>query len=173
MEVFPQKRNKTRLVCLERGKNKQGKGVKMGIYDVPASDLIQETAKELKTKIKKPDFTKYVKTGQNRQRAPNDPDWFYTRMASILYRIYKNNALGTGALRSYYGGRQNRGVKPEHKKKASGKIIRTCLQLLEKENLLKKDKKGRTITPQGEKLLYKKAKEIEEKNKNQKEEKNE
>ncbi|MEM4257245.1 MAG: 30S ribosomal protein S19e [Candidatus Diapherotrites archaeon] len=133
----------------------------MGIYDVPIDELLKKVAEEFKTKIKKPEFTKYVKTGQNRQRAPNNPDWFYLRMASILYRIYKEGALGTGALRAYYGGRQNRGVKPEHKKKASGKIIRVCLQTLEKEKLVKKDKKGRTITPQGEKLLYTKAKEIE------------
>ncbi len=130
----------------------------MGIYDVPAAGLIEEVAKDLKAKIKQPAFAPYVKTGANRERAPNNPDWFFHRAASVLYRVYKNGALGTGALRSYYGGRKNRGVRPEHKVKASGKIIRLALQSLEKEGLVKKDKKGRKITAKGEKLLFEKAK---------------
>ncbi len=133
----------------------------MGIYDVPAAGLIEEVAKDLKAKFKQPAYAPYVKTGAHRERAPDNPDWFYSRAASVLYRIYKNGSLGTGALRSYYGGRKNRGVRPEHKVKASGKIIRLALQSLEKEGLLKKDKKGRKITPKGEKLLFEKAKAVE------------
>ncbi|HZX19736.1 MAG TPA: 30S ribosomal protein S19e [archaeon] len=133
----------------------------MGIYDVPADRLIEAVANELKTKIQQPEFTKYIKTGAHRERAPQRSDWFFMRNASILYQLYRHGATGTGSLRTYYGGRRNRGVKPEHKKKASGKIIRVCLQNLEKQGLLKKDKKGRAVTGKGEKLLYAKAKEIE------------
>lgn len=130
----------------------------MGIYDVPAGMLISEVAKDLKAKLKKPAFTEHVKTGAHRERQPNDPDWFYTRAASVLYRVYKEGGTGTGTLRTYYGGRKNRGVKPEEKRKASGKIIRTCLQMLEKEGLLKKEKKGRSVSGKGEKYLFEKAK---------------
>jgi len=133
----------------------------MGIHDVPAVMLIDEVAKELKTKIKQPEFIEYVKSGAHKERVPDNSDWYYIRSASILYRIYKNSALGTEALRSYYGGRKNRGVKPEKKRKASGKVIRSCLQALEKQGLLKKDKKGRMITGAGEKLLYTKAQIVE------------
>ena len=133
----------------------------MGIFDVPTAILIEEVAKELKNKIKQPDFIDYVKTGSHKERTPNNPDWFYVRNASVLYQIYRNGASGTESLRSYYGGRKNRGVKPEKKRKASGKIIRVCLQSLEKEGLLKKEKKGRIVTGKGEKLLYSKAKELE------------
>jgi small subunit ribosomal protein S19e len=132
----------------------------MGIYDVPASMLLAEIAKDLKTKIKQPEFTKYIKTGAHKERAPYNPDWFYTRMASMLYRVYKEGQIGTGALRTYYGGRRNKGVKPEKKVKAGGKAIRLGLQLLEKEGLIKKGKKGRTITTKGEKYLFQKAKEV-------------
>jgi len=132
----------------------------MGIFDVPAALLIEEVAKDLKEKIQKPEFTVYVKTGAHAERTPNNDDWFYVRNASILYQIYKNGSTGTGSLRTYYGGRRNRGVKPEHKRKASGKVIRVCLQSLEKQGLLKKEKKGRIITGQGEKLLFTKAKEL-------------
>ncbi len=132
----------------------------MGIYDVPAGMLIDEVAVELKGKLKQPEFIIYVKSGAHRERVPQNPDWFYVRAASILYRIYKNGNLGTGALRNYYGGRKNRGVKPEAKRKASGKVIRTCLQELEKNGFIKKDKKGRLITGKGEKLLYTKSIEV-------------
>ena len=130
----------------------------MGIYDVPAGMLIEEAAKDLKTRVKKPAFTDYAKTGAHKERSPNNPDWFYTRMAAVLYRTYKEGVLGTGRLRTYFGGRKNRGVRPEHKVKASGKILRVCLQLLEKEGLVKKDKKGRKITSKGEKFLFDKSK---------------
>ncbi|MCH7902846.1 30S ribosomal protein S19e [archaeon] len=132
----------------------------MGIFDVPASMLIEEVAKDLKQKIQQPDFIAFVKSGAHTERAPNNPDWFYMRNASILYQIYKHGAAGTGHLRNYYGGRKNRGVKPERKRKASGKIIRVCLQSLEKQGLLKKEKKGRIVSSQGEKLLYAKSLEV-------------
>ena len=130
----------------------------MGIYDVPAAMLIEELAKDFKAKVKKPSFTEFAKTGAHKERAPNNPDWFYTRMGSVLYRTYKDGITGTGKLRTYYGGRKNRGVRPEKKMKASGKVIRTCLQLLEKEGLLTKEKKGRKVSAKGEKLLFAKAK---------------
>ncbi|MFH1391293.1 MAG: 30S ribosomal protein S19e [Candidatus Diapherotrites archaeon] len=132
----------------------------MGIFDVPAGMLIEEVAKELKGKIQQPELFSYIKTGAHKERTPNNPDWFYVRNASILYQIYKHGSTGTGSLRTYYGGRKNRGVKPEAKRKASGKVIRVCLQQLEKQGLLKKDKKGRIVTGLGEKLLYAKSKDV-------------
>lgn len=125
----------------------------MGIFDVPASELIKETAANLKQKIQKPEWIEFVKSGQSRERAPQDKDFWFVRNASILYRVYKQGPLGTGSLRSYYGGRKNRGVQPEHHRKGSGKIIRLCLQTLEKEGFIKKTKKGRTVTANGEKFL--------------------
>ena len=148
-----------RLEQINPGKGQ--KGVVMGIQDVPAGQLIDAVSEDLKTRIKEPEFVRFVKSGAHRERAPQRADWFYVRAASVLYRIYKNGNLGTEALRSYYGGRRNRGVKPEEKRKASGKIIRVCLQELEKQGLLKKEKKGRSISGKGEKLLYEKAKALE------------
>lgn len=125
----------------------------MGIFDVPASELIKEAAGNLKQKIQKPEWIDFAKTGESRERSPQDRDFWFVRNASILYRVYKEGPLGTGSLRSYYGGRKNRGVRPEHHRKGSGKIIRLCLQTLEKEGLIKKTKKGRTVTSAGEKFL--------------------
>ncbi|MDO8633894.1 MAG: 30S ribosomal protein S19e [archaeon] len=125
----------------------------MGIFDVPASELIKEAAGNLKQKIQKPGWIEFAKTGESRERAPQDRDFWFVRNASILYRVYKEGPLGTGSLRTYYGGRKNRGVRPEHHRKGSGKIIRLCLQTLEKEGFIKKTKKGRAVTPFGEKFL--------------------
>ncbi|MEK6957390.1 MAG: 40S ribosomal protein S19, partial [archaeon] len=133
----------------------------MGIFDVPAGMLVEEAAKDLKTKIREPEFVAYVKTGAHRERAPQRRDWFYMRAASILYQTYKQGNVGTGGLRSYYGGRKNMKVRPEHKVKASGKIIRLCLQMLEKEGLLKKEKVGRKVSGKGEKFLMEKARAVE------------
>jgi hypothetical protein len=80
-------------------------------------------------------------------------------MASILYRIYKEGPLGTGSLRTYYGGKKRRGTKRPEFRKSSGKIIRVCLQGLEKQGLVKKAKKGRVVTAKGQAYLNQMAKE--------------
>lgn len=133
----------------------------MGIYDVPAKFLIEESAEKLKTEIEQPEFVKYVKTGVSKERAPQRDDWFFVRMGSILYRAYKWNVLGTERLRTYYGGRKRRGVKTEHHYKASGKVIRTAVQKLETAGYLEKAKpKGRKLTGKGQKFLNELSKEV-------------
>jgi len=134
------------------------------VKDVPAQIMIAEIAKDLKNnkKVLAPDFAKFVKTGSNREKAPQDKDWWYVRMASILRKVAINDKTTVNSLRTYYGGKKNRGVKPEIFKKAGGKIIRVCLQDLEKLGFVTKsaEKKGRVITPQGQKYLDKIATEI-------------
>lgn len=136
--------------------SKKKQGDKMGVFDVPARFLMEAVSKDLKEKktVTQPDFAPFVKTGAQADRAPHDPDWYYTRCASILYRVLKDGPVGTESLRTHYGGRKNRGAKPHKHYKAGGKIIRLALQQLEKAALLKKaEKGGRTITPKGQKYL--------------------
>ena len=125
----------------------------MGIFDVDSHELIKEVATDFKKKIVQPQWAIWVKSGQHTERAPQNPDWWFERAASILYRVYKEGPLGTESLRTYYGGRKNRGVKPQQRRKSGGKIIRVCLQQLEKEGLIKKGKKGRIITGKGQSYL--------------------
>ncbi|MBI4043881.1 MAG: 30S ribosomal protein S19e [Candidatus Diapherotrites archaeon] len=126
----------------------------MGILDVPASELIQDLKEDLKTKgLNQPRFIDYVKSGAHAERAPLQRDWWFMRCASILYRIYREGPLGTESLRTYYGGKKARGVRPHRFTKAGGKVIRTCLQALEKNQFVKKEKKGRILTPAGQKYL--------------------
>jgi small subunit ribosomal protein S19e len=131
----------------------------MAIQDVPPGYVVEETGKKLSSEVEAPAFTKYAKTGMHRERSPQREDWFAMRCASILYRAFKEGVIGTEMLRSYYGGKRNRGVKKEHFYKASGKIIRTCVQQLEKKGYLKKAQpKGRKLTSKGIQLLDEAAK---------------
>ena len=109
-----------------------------------------------------PSWGSFVKTGTSKERPPTNLDWWYIRAASILTKVYRHGPIGVSKLRTKYGGRKNRGYKPERFYRASGKIIRTILQELEKNNLIifKKEgvHKGRIITPRGKSFMDKIAK---------------
>ncbi|VVC01015.1 30S ribosomal protein S19e [uncultured archaeon] len=130
------------------------------VYDVTPNKLVKKVAEKLQGMgIAPPAFVGTVKSGPHRQRLPQQKDFWYIRMASILRNAYVHGTVGVGKLRSHYGGRKPRGVKPEEKRKAGGSIIRKGMQALEKAGLLAKKKKGREISAAGKKLLDSAAKE--------------
>lgn len=133
----------------------------MSIQTVDQDLLVKKTAEQLKEVIKKPEWASFVKTGMHKERAPIDPDWWYMRAASVLKRIALKGPVGVSKLRNVYGGRKNRGHKPERFYKGSGSIARKLLQQLEKAELVVKGNKGvhkgRIITPKGQSLLDKTA----------------
>ena len=125
--------------------------------------LVEKSAEELKKVIKSPEWSTYVKTGISRERPPEQKDWWYLRAASILRKVSLDGPVGVSRLRSYYGGRQRRGHKPPRSKKGAGKIIRTILRDLETSGLVKtvdKPKRGRAITPKGQRFLNAVAKQV-------------
>lgn len=126
-------------------------------FDVPAAILIQRLAKYLKENVdavEPPEWAAYVKTGVHAERAPQDPDWWYVRCASLLRKVYIEGPIGVEHLRSKYGGRKNIGTRPEHARKGGGAIIRKALQQLERAGFVKTVRgKGRVITPEGRRLL--------------------
>ncbi len=128
-------------------------------YDIKPDELIQNLKEKLKKteNIKPEEWASFVKSGRYSERPPLQPDFWYIRAASILRKLYIHGPKGVGRLRKMYGGRKNRGVKPEKTYKAGGKIIRRILQQLEKEELVRKvmrdGRKGRELTPKGIKLL--------------------
>ena len=132
------------------------------IYEIESRVLIEKAAQELKNIIKKPEWVDFVKTSRAKENLPKGKDWYFIRAAAILRTIYLNGPLGVQRLRVRYGAKKNRGHKPERFYKASGKIIRTILQELEKNNLIifKKEgvHKGRIITPRGKSFMDKIAK---------------
>ncbi len=131
------------------------------VYDVKAQPLIEETADELEEDFEAPDWTDYVKTGVNKERPPEQDNWYHIRCAAILRRIYMDGPLGVSKLRTIYGDRKNNGHAPEHHAKASGKVIRTALQNLEEAGYLEEEEgEGRTITDEGKSFLDQNASEV-------------
>ncbi|MBD3312690.1 30S ribosomal protein S19e [archaeon] len=132
------------------------------VFDVDANELINSVSKALKKneKLKPPSWTKYVKTGADKERPPQNPDWWYVRLASLLRNLYLRSPKGVQRMRIKYGSRRKRryGYAPKKHVKSGGKIIRAGLQMLEKEGLVKKvPKKGRALTSKGRSLLDKTA----------------
>ena len=139
----------------------------MGIYNKEPHTIIKKTAEELKKGklVDMPGWAKFVKTGRSKERHPFDKDWWYIRSASILRKLCINiKPIGVNRLRKVYGGKKNRGYKPDKPYKGSGKIIRVILQQLEKSGLIKKDErgihKGRVLSSEGQKFLNKISKEV-------------
>ena len=106
----------------------------MGIYDVEPGELVAKTAEKLKAvaEIKAPEWAQFVKTGVAKDRPPMKDDWWYTRSASMLRKIYILGPVGVSKLRTQYGSKHRRGYSPARFEPASGNIIRKILQQLEK-----------------------------------------
>jgi small subunit ribosomal protein S19e len=132
-------------------------------FDYDASALITKAAEELKKmdEINAPDWSAFVKTGAHKERPPIDNDWWYTRCSAVLRTVAIRGPIGVSKLRVKYGGRKNRGVRPEKFMRGSGSILRKALQQLEQAGLIKQDSKGvhkgRVLTPKGQSFLHKLA----------------
>jgi len=129
----------------------------MGIYDLEPGEYNIKLAEALSglEEFQIPEWAAFVKTSVSRVRPPQE-NWWHRRAASILRQIYVNGIVGVSRLRTRYGGRKKRGVRPEEFRKASGKIIRLILQQSEKAGLVEKaegKKKGRKLTSKGVKFL--------------------
>ncbi|HIE41475.1 MAG TPA: 30S ribosomal protein S19e [Candidatus Aenigmarchaeota archaeon] len=117
---------------------------------------LEGIAKKLKDDriVEMPEWAKFVKTSVARERTPHRDDWWYIRAASILRKIYLKGPIGVARLSKVYGGRKNRGYKPEKFRPGGRKIIRIILQQLEKSGLVNEEKrKGRILTEKGKKYL--------------------
>jgi small subunit ribosomal protein S19e len=126
-------------------------------YDVPANLLIRRLAYYLKDEvdpITPPTWASMAKTGSYAQRPPQNADWWFTRCASVLRKVYLKGPIGIQRLRAEYGGRKDKGVRPEHARKGSGTIVRKALQQLEEAKLVESlGNRGRIATKQGRSLL--------------------
>ena len=136
------------------------KVVRSPVYEMPAAEYNTKLANILKNmpEFKQPEWSMFVKSSVSKQRPPRDPDFWFKRAASILRQIYTHNVVGVNRLKTRYGGRKKRGVRPEHFAKASGKMIRVILQQSEKAGLLEKfnesgKRAGRKLTQTGKDLL--------------------
>lgn len=120
------------------------------------SKLVSEI-KKIK-EVEAPVWAPFVKTGAHKERPPVNPDWWVIRVASVLGKVNKFGPVGVNRLAKQYGGRQNRGVRPDIKCNASRNIVRKSLQQLEKAGLIKQVSEpsaGKVITKKGNDLIKK------------------
>jgi len=136
------------------------------IKDVDSTKFIEKAKEELK-KIKEitpPEWAKFAKTGSNTKFSPQQEDWWYIRTASILRKIELKQPLGVSRLRIYYGGKKERGHKPERFRKSGGSHIRKILQQLESVGFVKTKnsglKRGRLLTEKGQEFTRKIVSEV-------------
>jgi len=125
------------------------------VYDVPADLLIRKVAEALKSRqeIKPPAWAAFAKTGVHKELPPEDPDWWYIRSAAVMRRVYVDGPLGVQRMRSFYGGKKDRGSRPNAFRKGSGSVLRKALQQLEACKFIVHDKAGRRISPAGQSFM--------------------
>lgn len=126
------------------------------VFDVPPALLIPEVAKRLQDvkQIEAPEWAPFVKTGIHVEKPPVQEDWWHTRLAAVLRKVYTDGPVGTETLRAHFGGFRDRGSRPNRAVKGSGAIARTALQQLEAAGLVQTvQAQGRVVTSQGRALL--------------------
>ncbi|MFH1801261.1 MAG: 40S ribosomal protein S19 [archaeon] len=134
------------------------------IYSLSAQEYNLKLAEALKKipEIKSPEWAEFVKSGSAKERPIDDEDFWYKRTASVLKQIYKKKSIGVERLKTKYGSKKNRGMKPERFRKAGGKIIRTILQQCDAAGFteiqkpvrgVKSKKPGRILTEKGKSFL--------------------
>jgi small subunit ribosomal protein S19e len=125
------------------------------IYDIPHDMLIKKVAGELKNldAVQAPEWAMFVKTGVHKQAPPEDEDWWYTRAAAVLRRVYIDGPVGVQRMRTFYGGKKDRGSSPYRFRRGSGSVLRTILQQLEEAGFVEHGAAGRKITPAGRAFL--------------------
>ena len=134
------------------------------VYEMDAqkyNELLAEALKKI-PEFKQPEWISYVKSGPSKERPIESSDFWYKRAASILRQLYRKKIVGVNRLRTKYGSKKNRGMKPEKFKKSGGKIIRVILQqadsagfteLVKKIKGVRERKPGRQLTEKGKKFL--------------------
>jgi small subunit ribosomal protein S19e len=125
-------------------------------YDVPAEKLIPRIAEELKKidSIVPPEWASFVKTGRHREKSPANEDWWHVRSAAVLRKIYLDGPIGTTRLAAEFGGKADRGSKPNKAVRGSRSISRMTVQQLEKSQLVQKQKDGgRVVTAKARKMI--------------------
>ncbi|MDG6899305.1 MAG: 30S ribosomal protein S19e [Nitrososphaerota archaeon] len=131
-------------------------------HDVPSGKLISALAEQMKSlpSVQEPDWAKFVKTGSHAERPPTSSDWWFSRAASLLRKVYLHGPVGLSDLERTYGGSKALHYFPKHHRDAGGSSIRVILRQLEQAELVSKTPKGRVLTSKGRAMLDKVSNEL-------------
>ena len=135
----------------------------VNIREIESGKYNKTLAEALKkiSDFEKPEWVDFVKTGTNKQRPTSEEDFWFKRGASVLRQLYIRGTTGVQRLRTRYGGRKDRGMRPPKFVKGGGKIIRVLLQQAEKAGFVEKSKSkksGRQLTTKGREFMESLAK---------------
>lgn len=128
------------------------------VYEIDPHEFNKKLAEALKQvpEFEVPEWVAFVKSGPSKERPIEDPDFWHKRAAGILRQLYGREVVGVNRLRTKYGSKKDRGMRPEEFRKAGGKIIRVILQQCDKAGfteIVKKPRAGRKLTDKGKKFL--------------------
>ncbi|MBU2503452.1 MAG: 40S ribosomal protein S19, partial [Nanoarchaeota archaeon] len=134
------------------------------VYELDAGEYNLKLAEALKKmpEFEKPGWVDFVKSSPSKVRPIDDPEFWHKRAAGILRQIYKRGIVGVNRLKTRYGSKKKRGMRPEKFVKSGGKIIRTVLQQADAAGFteiakgikgVKGKKPGRQLTEKGKKFL--------------------
>ena len=134
----------------------------VSVHDVPSGKLIPALAEQVKglPGMEEPDWARLVKTGSHAERPPSDSEWWFTRAASIMRKLYLHGPVGLSDLERAYGGSKALRYFPKHHRDAGGSSIRKILRQLEQAELVSKTPKGRVLTSKGRAMLDRVSREI-------------
>src|SRR5437867_1312592 len=103
---------------------------------------------------RQPAWAAFAGRGVHTEKAPTQGEWWYRRVAAVLRKVYLRGPVGTTRLAAEFGGRRDDGSAPYHPRRGSRSIAREAMQQLESMGLLSKtDKRGRSISAAGRKVL--------------------
>jgi small subunit ribosomal protein S19e len=132
------------------------------VYDARAEVLISKLSEYLRRspQLEPPVWAPFVKTGSHAEGLPMNKEWWYTRCASLLRKIYLHGPIGISQLRSDFGGRKAVGFSKAHHRDSGSSILRRCLKQLEEAGYVTKTVKGRVLTGKGMGFVDKTASEV-------------
>ena len=134
----------------------------VSVHDVPSSRLITALAVQMieVPGVEQPEWSRFVKTGSHAERPPANAEWWYTRAASLMRKLYLHGPVGLGDLERAYGGSKALKYYPKHHRDAGGSSIRRILKQLEQAELVTKNPKGRVHSTKGRGMIDKASKEV-------------
>jgi small subunit ribosomal protein S19e len=132
------------------------------VFEMNTQEYNVKLAEALKQipEFQSPEWVDFVKSSPSKERPINEIDFWYKRAASVLRQIYKKKILGVNRLRTRYGSKKNRGMKPERAVRAGGKILRTILQQADKAGFTEKVKDNKVLRTRAGRKLTAKGKEF-------------
>lgn len=104
-------------------------------------------------KIVLPQDYDIIKTGESRELAPSDDDWYYMRAASIVRQIAKKGGVTSEFLAEKYGSRKNRGCRPSKYVPAHREIGDSVLENLKNMGWINPANSKDMLTEQGKTVV--------------------